>query len=96
MGLSAAGADLSPIEPGLDYHSFANVDQFRVTHIDLDLRVDLEDKVISGVVDLEFAGSHRMIHPAICRYYSAAQSPDKLRGAGEEHRAAAGRGGRRA
>lgn len=53
VGLSAAGADLSPIEPGLDYHSFANVDQFRVTHIDLDLRVDLDDKVISGVVDLE-------------------------------------------
>jgi leukotriene-A4 hydrolase len=63
MGLSAAGAmlpsaaatgrELSPIEPGLDYHSYANVDQFRVTHLDLDLRVDLEDKVISGVVDLE-------------------------------------------
>jgi leukotriene-A4 hydrolase len=51
--LPAAGADLSPIEPGLDYHSFANVDQFRTTHIELDLRVDLEDKVISGVVALE-------------------------------------------
>jgi len=32
-GLPAAGADLSPIEPGLDYHSFANADQFRTTHI---------------------------------------------------------------
>ena len=53
-GLRATGAGLSPIEPGLDYHSFANVDQFRVTHIELDLRVDLEDKVISGVVALEF------------------------------------------
>jgi leukotriene-A4 hydrolase len=52
-GLPAAGADLSPIEPGLDYHSFANVDQFRTTYIDLDLRVDLEGKVISGVVGLE-------------------------------------------
>src|SRR5882757_194889 len=52
-GLPAAGADLSPIEPGLDYHSFANVDQFRTTHIELDLRVDLEGKVISGVVALE-------------------------------------------
>jgi leukotriene-A4 hydrolase len=51
--LPAAGADLSPIEPGLDYHSFANVDQFRTTHIELDLRVDLEGKVISGVVALE-------------------------------------------
>ena len=52
--LPAAGADTSPIEPGLDYHSFANVDQFRVTHLELDLRVDLEGKVISGVVALEF------------------------------------------
>jgi leukotriene-A4 hydrolase len=54
VGMRATGADLSPIEPGLDYHSFANVDQFRVTHIDLDLRVDLEGKVIDGVVGLEF------------------------------------------
>ena len=53
-GLPAAAADLSPIEPGLDYHSFANVDQFRVTHIELDLRVDLEGKVISGIAALEF------------------------------------------
>jgi aminopeptidase N len=52
-GLPAAGADLSPIEAGLDYHSYANVDQFRTTHIELDLRVDLEGKVISGGVGLE-------------------------------------------
>ena len=52
-GLPAAGADLSPIEPGLDYHSFANADQFRTTHIALDLRIDLEGKVINGVVELE-------------------------------------------
>jgi leukotriene-A4 hydrolase len=51
---AAAGAELPPIEPGLDYHSFANVDQFRVTHVELDLRVDLEGKVISGTVALEF------------------------------------------
>lgn len=51
---AAAGAELPPIEPGLDYHSFANVDQFRVTHLELDLRVDLEGKVISGTVALEF------------------------------------------
>src|SRR5882724_8058614 len=51
--LPAAGAELSPIEPGLDYHSYANVDQFRVTHIELDLRVDLEGKEISGTVALE-------------------------------------------
>jgi leukotriene-A4 hydrolase len=54
MALPAAAANPSPIEPGLDYHSYANVDQFRVTQIELDLRVDLEGKVISGVVGLEF------------------------------------------
>ena len=53
VGLRAA-ADPTPIEPGFDYHSFANVDQFRVTHVELDLRVDLEGKVISGIVALEF------------------------------------------
>ncbi|MDP9082260.1 MAG: M1 family metallopeptidase [Pseudomonadota bacterium] len=46
--------DLSPIESGLDYHSYANVDQFRVTHLDLDLRIDLDGKVIDGIVALEF------------------------------------------
>ncbi|HWX36891.1 MAG TPA: M1 family metallopeptidase [Steroidobacteraceae bacterium] len=53
-GWRALGADTSPIEPGLDYHSYANVDQFRVTHLELDLRVDLEAKTISGVAALEF------------------------------------------
>jgi leukotriene-A4 hydrolase len=53
-GGTASAADPSPIDAGLDYHSFANVDQFRVTHVELDLRVDLEAKVISGVVALEF------------------------------------------
>jgi aminopeptidase N len=52
--LPAAAADPAPLEPTLDYHSFANIDQFRVTHLELDLRVDLEGKVISGVVALEF------------------------------------------
>ena len=52
-GLPAAGAEVPPIDPGLDYHSFANVDQFRTTHIDLDLRIDFEGKVISGVAALE-------------------------------------------
>ena len=50
-GLPVIAAE-SPIDPGFDYHSYANVDQFRVTHIELDLRVDLEDKTISGTVAL--------------------------------------------
>jgi leukotriene-A4 hydrolase len=54
VALGAGGADTGRIEPGFDYHSFANVDQFRVTHIELDLQVDLDNKVIDGVVALEF------------------------------------------
>lgn len=51
--LPALGADLSPIQSGLDYHSFANVDQFRATHLQLDLHVDLDDRNISGTVFLD-------------------------------------------
>jgi aminopeptidase N len=49
-GLSA---DLAPIQPGLDYHSFANIEQFRVTHLELDLHVDSGAKVLSGTVGLQ-------------------------------------------
>jgi aminopeptidase N len=45
-------AALSPIQSGLDYHSFANVEQFRVTHLELDLRVDSGAKVLRGIVGL--------------------------------------------
>jgi aminopeptidase N len=50
----AAGIDLGPIDPSFDYHSFANVDQFRATHMELDLRIDIEHKTLTGVVALEF------------------------------------------
>ena len=50
---SAQRAGSSPIDPTLDYHSYANVGQFRVTHLELDLRVDFMDKTISGVAELE-------------------------------------------
>jgi leukotriene-A4 hydrolase len=49
---AATPADLSPIQSGLDYHSFANVEQFRVTHLELDLRVDSDARVLRGVVGL--------------------------------------------
>src|SRR5258708_38635993 len=42
-----------PIDPAFDYHSYANVDQFRTTHLDLDLRVDFAFKNIAGSVTLE-------------------------------------------
>jgi aminopeptidase N len=50
---SAASADAGPIDPGFDYHSYANVDQFRTTQLDLNLRVDFKFKTIVGSVTLE-------------------------------------------
>ncbi len=52
-GMRAHGADAIPIESGLDYHSYANVDEFRVTHLELELRADLKDKTIEGTAALE-------------------------------------------
>ena len=54
MAGQGAVAAQGPIEPGLDYHSYANVEQFRATHLNLDLQVDLDNKVITGEVTLEF------------------------------------------
>jgi aminopeptidase N len=45
--------DLTPIQSGVDYHSFANVEQFRVTHLELDLRVDPFFKTLRGVAALQ-------------------------------------------
>jgi aminopeptidase N len=50
---AASPTDSGPIDPAYDYHSYANVDQFRTTHLDLDLRVDFTFKTISGSVTLE-------------------------------------------
>jgi hypothetical protein len=44
---------LSPLQPGLDYHSFANTEQFKVARIELELRVDFRNKVLLGAVGLE-------------------------------------------
>jgi leukotriene-A4 hydrolase len=40
-GIAAADdkLDEGAIDPGNDYHSYANIDQFRITHMELDLRV---------------------------------------------------------
>jgi leukotriene-A4 hydrolase len=43
----------APIDSAFDYHSYANIDQFRVTHLELDLRIDLKNKEIDGIVGLE-------------------------------------------
>ncbi len=50
---TVVAAELSPIQSGLDYHSFANIEQFRVTHLELNLRVDFTNQVLIGVVALD-------------------------------------------
>jgi leukotriene-A4 hydrolase len=54
-GLASGAAHIDPgaVSSIFDYHSYANIDQFRVTNIELDLRVDLDGKTITGVVALE-------------------------------------------
>ncbi len=41
-------------DPDTDYDSYANVEAFRATHLDLDLTVDLEHKELGGTASLEF------------------------------------------
>jgi leukotriene-A4 hydrolase len=40
------------IKPGVDYHSFANVADFRVRHVDLDLDVNFDARRLAGRADL--------------------------------------------
>jgi leukotriene-A4 hydrolase len=42
----------APIQPGVDVHTFANVDAFRVHHVHLDLAVDFEARRLAGRADL--------------------------------------------
>jgi aminopeptidase N len=49
---AAPPADLAPLQSGLDYHSFANTEQFRVTRLELDMRVDSSQKVLTAVAGL--------------------------------------------
>jgi aminopeptidase N len=50
---ATVATDFAPMQSGLDYHSFANVEQFRVTRLELDLRVDPYFKTLRGVVGLQ-------------------------------------------
>lgn len=42
------------MQVGKDYHSFANPDEIKVTHLVLDLTVDFSQKVLSGEVEVVF------------------------------------------
>ena len=51
---SSDNATISDIESGTDYHSFSNPDQIKVTHIDLDLQADFNQKSLIGSATLSF------------------------------------------
>ena len=55
--MAAPGIDEGSIDPVNDYHSFANIDQFRITHMEMDLRVWIingsTSKTIDGFVALD-------------------------------------------
>lgn len=53
----------SAIQVGKDYHSFANPDEIKVTHIALDLEADFAKSVLSGQAELQFT----RINPAAKR-----------------------------
>ena len=72
----AAAADLNPIQSGLDYHSFANTEQFRVTHLELNLRVDFTNQVLIGVVALEI----KRLDPTATELVLDTRDLDVLRG----------------
>ena len=45
--VAGAAPHAGPVS-GLDYHSYANTDDYRTTHIDLDFTVDFERKILLG------------------------------------------------
>jgi aminopeptidase N len=57
IAIASAPIDEGTIDPANDYHSYANTDQFRVTHMEADLRVWIingsKSKSLDGFVALE-------------------------------------------
>ena len=51
---SAAEVEKNAIQVGKDYHSFANPESIKVTHLNLDLTVDFAKKVLVGTAQLDF------------------------------------------
>ncbi len=50
---SAERAESTPSNPVFDYDTYANVDQFRVIHLELDLKVDFVGQTLDGIALLE-------------------------------------------
>ncbi len=53
------------IRPGVDYHSFANVADFRVRHVALDLTVDFRERRLAGSVDLTVERRTQQAHQLV-------------------------------
>ncbi len=53
------------LQPGVDYHSFANVAAFRVRNVDLDLTVDFAARRLTGRADLTVARLDKSAHTLI-------------------------------
>lgn len=52
--VSSIEAAENAIQVGKDYHSFANPDAIKVTHLALDLTVDFGKKILAGTAQLDF------------------------------------------
>ncbi|HEV7716420.1 MAG TPA: hypothetical protein VGO53_12555, partial [Steroidobacteraceae bacterium] len=60
---TATAAEAS--QPGVDYHSFANVAEFRVRNVDLDLAVDFAARRLVGHTDLTVARLKKDAHTLV-------------------------------
>lgn len=57
MLLSCAPDPGGSVDPSVDVHSYANSNETRVTHVDLDLEVDFESRQLRGACTLDVEGS---------------------------------------
>jgi leukotriene-A4 hydrolase len=57
-------SDTGPIS-GKDYHSFANTDDYRVRHLELELNVDFSRKVLEGEATLQFDAQNDENNPLV-------------------------------
>src|SRR5262245_50195406 len=64
-GAAAKPPAEEPTKPGVDYHSFANVADFRVRNVDLDLAVDFTARRLKGHADLTVARQNPSAHQLI-------------------------------
>jgi leukotriene-A4 hydrolase len=57
LAMAGGTIDEGAIDPGNDYHSYANIDQFRITHMEADLRVWIingsKSKSLDGFIALQ-------------------------------------------